>query len=72
MGMDVHGLNPKQNKKLEEFPVLHKYRKMDDDDRAEALLMYRANHEDRNPDFNNISDMLKILTYTETIKQSRR
>ena len=35
MGMDVHGLNPKQNKKLEEFPVLHKYRKMDDDDEYE-------------------------------------
>ena len=33
MGMDVHGLNPKQNRKLEEFPVFHKYKKMDDDDK---------------------------------------
>ena len=28
MGMDVHGLNPKQNKTLEEFPVLKKYKEM--------------------------------------------
>ena len=31
MGMDVHGLNPKQNKKLEDFPILHKYKKMEED-----------------------------------------
>ena len=35
MGMDVHGLNPKQNRKLEDFPILHKYRKMDDDNKYE-------------------------------------
>ena len=35
MGMDIHGLNPKQNRKLEDFPILHKYRKMDDDDEYE-------------------------------------
>ena len=27
--MDVHGLNPKQNKTLEEFPVLKKYKEME-------------------------------------------
>ena len=32
MGMDVHGINPKQNKKLEDFPVLHKYKMMEKDD----------------------------------------
>ena len=31
MGMDVHGLNPKQNKKLEDFPILHKYKKMEEE-----------------------------------------
>jgi len=29
MGMDVHGLNPKENKTLEDFPVLKKYREME-------------------------------------------
>jgi len=32
MGMDVHGLNPKQNKKIEEFPVFYKYKKMEQSD----------------------------------------
>ena len=34
MGMDVHGLNPKQNKSMKEFPILFKYEEMtkDDDD----------------------------------------
>ena len=29
MGMDVYGKNPKQNKPLSEFPVYHKYKKME-------------------------------------------
>jgi len=29
MGMDVYGRNPKQNKKIEDFPVYHKYKEMD-------------------------------------------
>ena len=33
MGMDVHGLNPKQNRKLEEFPVFHKYKTMEEQDK---------------------------------------
>ena len=30
--MDVYGKNPKQNKPLSEFPVYHKYKKMEDED----------------------------------------
>ena len=33
MGMDVHGKNPKQNKPLSEFPVLAKYKKMEEEDK---------------------------------------
>ena len=29
MGMDVHGKNPKQNKKLSDFPIYYKFSKMD-------------------------------------------
>ena len=32
MGMDVHGLNPKQNKNINEFPVYAKYKKMEEQD----------------------------------------
>ena len=27
--MDVHGINPKQNKTIDKFPVLAKYKKME-------------------------------------------
>ena len=37
MGMDVHGLNPKQNKTLEEFPILKKYKEMDFKERWKKL-----------------------------------
>ena len=30
MGMDVHGLNPKQNKKIDEFPVYKKIKDIED------------------------------------------
>ena len=33
MGMDVHGLNPKENKKMSEFPTLNKMNKLDKDDK---------------------------------------
>ena len=33
MGMDVYGRNPKQNKPLNEFPVLAKYKKMEEEDK---------------------------------------
>ena len=29
MGMDVHGLKPKENKTLKDFPILKKYREME-------------------------------------------
>ena len=29
MGMDVHGLNPKQNKNIDDFPTMKKYDAMD-------------------------------------------
>ena len=32
MGMDVHGLNPKQNKTIDKFPVLAKYKEMEAED----------------------------------------
>ena len=32
MGMDVHGLNPKQNKTIDKFPVLAKYKGMEAED----------------------------------------
>ena len=32
MGMDVHGLNPKINKDINEFPILAKYKKMETED----------------------------------------
>ena len=31
MGMDVHGINPQQNKSIEEFPAYNKIKKMRDD-----------------------------------------
>ena len=31
MGMDVHGLSPKQNKTIDKFPILAKYRKMEEE-----------------------------------------
>ena len=33
MGMDVYGKNPRQNKPLSEFPVLAKYKKMEEKDK---------------------------------------
>ena len=33
MGMDVHGLNPKENKKMSEFPTLAKMTKLDEEDK---------------------------------------
>lgn len=35
MGMDVHGLNPKQNKTIDKFPVFAKYKKMEEQDTYE-------------------------------------
>ena len=35
MGMDVHGLNPKENKKMSEFPTLAKMNKLDKEDKWE-------------------------------------
>ena len=32
MGMDVHGINPKQNKTIDKFPVLAKYKEMEAED----------------------------------------
>ena len=32
MGMDVYGKNPKQNKPLNEFPILAKYKEMEETD----------------------------------------
>ena len=29
MGMDVHGLNPKQNKNIKDFPILAYYKNME-------------------------------------------
>ena len=29
MGMDVHGLNPKENKKMSEFPTMEKMNKLE-------------------------------------------
>ena len=37
MGMDVHGLNPKQNKNINEFPVYAKYKKMEFKKRLDIL-----------------------------------
>ena len=37
MGMDVHGLNPKQNKKLSDFPVMEKFDAMDFSDKWKIL-----------------------------------
>ena len=37
MGMDVHGLNPRQNKKLSDFPVYNKFSNMDFRERWEEL-----------------------------------
>ena len=37
MGMDVHGLNPKQNKKLSDFPIYYKFSNMDFRERWEEL-----------------------------------
>jgi hypothetical protein len=37
MGMDIHGLNPKQNKPLSDFPVLAKYKKMEEEDEVKGF-----------------------------------
>ena len=37
MGMDVHGLNPKQNKDINDFPVYAKYKKMEFKKRLDIL-----------------------------------
>ena len=37
MGMDVHGLNPRQNKKLSDFPVYNKFSNMSFRERWEEL-----------------------------------
>ena len=37
MGMDVYGRNPKLNKKIEDFPVYHKYKDMDLKDKWKKL-----------------------------------
>ena len=37
MGMDVHGLNPKQNKNIDDFPVYAKYKKMEFKKRIDIL-----------------------------------
>jgi len=37
--------------------------KMNDDDRTEAILDYRKFHSDKNPNFDEIGDLLKVLTY---------
>ena len=37
MGMDVYGRNPKQNKPLSEFPVLAKYKKMEEEDKKHGF-----------------------------------
>ena len=37
MGMDVHGINPKQNKTINKFPVLAKYKEMEAQDRENGF-----------------------------------
>ena len=37
MGMDVHGLNPKQNKNLDDFPVMDRFDSMDFKEKWKAL-----------------------------------
>ena len=37
MGMDVHGIKPKQNKTLSEFPVYHKYTMMEKSDEVDNI-----------------------------------
>ena len=37
MGMDVHGINPKQNKTIDKFPVLAKYKEMEAQDRENGF-----------------------------------
>ena len=38
MGMDVYGKNPRQNKPLSEFPVLAKYKKMEEKDKDNGFI----------------------------------
>ena len=33
MGMDIHGLNPKMNKKMSEFPTMEKMNKLEKEDK---------------------------------------
>jgi hypothetical protein len=37
MGMDVHGLNPKENKNIDDFPIIKKYNKMKCEDKWKEL-----------------------------------
>ena len=37
MGMDVHGLNPKQNKNIDDFPIIKKYNEMKFEDKWKEL-----------------------------------
>ena len=37
MGMDVYGKNPKQNKPSSEFPIYHKFKDMDFNDKWKEL-----------------------------------
>ena len=37
MGMDIYGKNPKQNKPLSEFPIYHKFKDMDFNDKWKEL-----------------------------------
>ena len=37
MGMDVYGINPKQNKPMSEFPVYYKYKKMEAQDGGDNI-----------------------------------
>ena len=37
MGMDVHGLNPKQNKNIDDFPTMKKFDSMDFSEKWKTL-----------------------------------
>ena len=37
MGMDVYGRNPQQNKPISEFPVYHKYKKLEEEDKENGF-----------------------------------
>ena len=50
MGMDVHGENPKQNKALEHFPVLHKYTQMEKKDGNDGIDGFKQKWEELDAD----------------------